>query len=81
MAIASLILGIVSLVIAVFGFFAGPLAIAALVMGITGIVLAGISIKKQKKGTGGLVCSILATVFSFIPAIIWFALLAASVAA
>ncbi len=77
MAVAALILGILSLVISVFGFFAGPLAIVALVMGITGIVLAGISKKKQNKGTGGLVCSILATIFSFIPAIIWVAILVA----
>lgn len=76
MATASLVLGILGLIIGAVGFFAGPLAIAGLVMGITGIVLAAVSKKKGKKATGGLVCSIIGTVFCFIPAIIWIVALA-----
>lgn len=52
-------------------FFFGYLAIPALIMGLVGIVLAGISMSKNHKGTAGLVLSIISTVFSFIPAIIW----------
>lgn len=71
MSVAALVLGIISLVIAVFGFLAGPLSIGALIMGIIGIVLAGVSIERKKKGVAGLVLSIISTVFSLVPAIIW----------
>lgn len=80
MAIAALILGILSLVIGVVGFFAGPASIAGLVMGIVGIVLAAVAKKKGKKATGGLVCSIIGTVFCFIPAILWLLALVAAAA-
>ena len=49
MSVAALVLGIISLVIACFGFLAGPLSIGALIMGIIGIVLASISMKNEKK--------------------------------
>ena len=82
MAFASLILGILSLVIGVIGFFAGPASIAGLVMGIVGIVLAGVTIHQGKNATGGLVCSIIGTIFPCIPALIWLlALLAVGTAA
>lgn len=71
MSVAALVLGIISLVIACFGFFAGPLSIGALIMGIIGIVLASVSMKNENKGTAGLVLSIISTVFSLVPAIIW----------
>lgn len=71
MAVAALVLGIISLVISCFGFLAGPLSIGALIMGIIGIVLASTSMKNEKKGTAGLVLSIISTVFSLVPAIIW----------
>lgn len=71
MSIAALVLGIVSLVMSCFGFLLGPLAIVSLVMGITGIVLAAVAKHKQGKGTAGLVLSILSTVFSFVPGILW----------
>jgi len=73
MAIAALVLGILSLVLSIVSFnvVVGFLSIPALIMGIVGIVLAGVSLKKVHKGTAGLVLSIISTVFSFIPAIIW----------
>lgn len=73
MAIAALVLGILSLVLSVASFwiFIGYLSIPALLLGIVGIILSAISMKKVHKGTGGLVMPILATVFSLIPAIIW----------
>lgn len=76
MAVAALVLGIISLVISCGGFLVGPLAIVALIMGIVGIVLAAVAKKKYQKGTAGLVLSIISTVFSFIPAIFWFVALA-----
>lgn len=70
MAIASLVLGIVSLVFACVSFsvILGWLSIVALVMGIVGIVLAGVAKSKGKSGsaTAGLVLSILSTIFSFL---------------
>ncbi|MCI2110945.1 MAG: hypothetical protein LKK13_01220 [Bacilli bacterium] len=73
MSVAALVLGILSLVLSIVAFdiLLGYLAIPALIMGIVGIVLAAISMSKNHKGTSGLVLSIISTVFSFIPAIIW----------
>ena len=73
MGIASLILGILSVVVGVGGFLLGPLSIVGLAMGIVAIVLSAIAGKRAKSGltTGGLVCGIIGTVFCFIPAIIW----------
>ncbi len=57
MGIASLVLGLVSLVIAVFFSYAGWLAT---VLGIIGIILGAIGSKSEAKlSTGGLVCSII----------------------
>ena len=73
MAIAALVLGIVSLVVSLFSFIIGPLAIGALIMGAIGIVLAVTAMKgeKNKIGVAGLTLSIIATVFSFVLAVIW----------
>ncbi len=69
MAIASLVLGIVSLVFA----FTGPLSIIGAIVGIIGIVLGALSRKKLKKAgqptgmaTGGLVMSIIGTILCLI---------------
>lgn len=82
MATASLVLGIVSLIFCFVSFsvILGWLSIVALVMGIVGIVLAGIAKSKGKGGTAtaGLVLSILSTIFSFIPAILWIILISAA---
>lgn len=50
MAVAALVLGIISLVISCGGFLVGPLAIVALIMGIVGIVLAAVAKKNIRKG-------------------------------
>ncbi len=73
MGIAALVLGIISLILSCVSFsvILGYLSIVAFVLGVTGIVLAGIVIHKGGRATGGLVTSIIGTVFSFIPAIIW----------
>ncbi len=85
MAIASLVLGIVSLVFACVSFsvILGWLSIVALVMGIVGIVLAGVAKSKGKSGsaTGGLVLSILSTIFSFVPGILWIIVIMAAAGA
>lgn len=78
MAIASLVIGIVTLIISLVGFWYGPLSIAGFVLGILGIVLAGVSMAKFKKGTAGLVLNILSTLFSLIPAIMWILLITAA---
>jgi hypothetical protein len=64
MAVAGLILGIISLV---GGWFAGPFPLWLL--GIVGIILSSIARKKQKSGvaTAGLVLSIIGTVLALIP--------------
>ena len=77
MAIAALVLGILSIVIGAWGFLMGPLSIVGFIIGVLGIIFASVSISKGKKATGGLVCSILGTVFCFIPAIVWFLAIAA----
>lgn len=77
MIVASLVFGILSIVIGALGFFAGPLAIVGLVLGILGIVFASILLSKKRKAVGGLVCSIIGTVFCIIPAAIWIMALAA----
>ena len=85
MAIASLVLGIVSLVFACVSFsvILGWLSIVALVMGIVGIVLAGVAKSKGKSGsaTAGLVLSILSTIFSFVPGIFWIIVIMAAAGA
>lgn len=85
MAIASLVLGIISLVFACVSFsvILGWLSIVALVMGIVGIVLAGVAKSKGKSGpaTAGLVLSILSTIFSFIPGILWIIVIMAAAGA
>lgn len=78
MAIASLVIGIVTLIISLVGFWWGPLSIAGFLLGILGIVLAGVSMAKFKKGTAGLVLNILSTLFSLIPAIMWILLIVAA---
>ncbi len=85
MAIASLVLGIVSLVFACVSFsvILGWLSIVALVMGIVGIVLTGVAKSKGKSGsaTAGLVLSILSTIFSFVPGILWIIVIMAAAGA
>ena len=85
MAIASLVLGIVSLVFACVSFsvILGWLSIVALVMGIVGIVLAGVAKSKGKSGsaTAGLALSILSTIFSFVPGILWIIVIMAAAGA
>lgn len=85
MAIASLVLGIVSLVFACVSFsvILGWLSIVVLVMGIVGIVLAGVAKSKGKSGsaTAGLVLSILSTIFSFVPGILWIIVIMAAAGA
>ena len=62
MGVASLVLGIIALVIAVIFPVWGYIAIA---LGVVGIILAAIGKKKGAKcATGGLVCSIIATALS-----------------
>lgn len=85
MAIASLVLGIISLVLACVSFsvILGWLSIFALIMGIVGIVLAGVAKSKGKSGsaTAGLVLSILSTIFSFVPGILWIIVIMAAAGA
>lgn len=85
MAIASLVLGIVSLVFACVSFsvILGWLSIVALIMGIVGIVLAGVAKSKGKSGsaTAGLVLSILSTIFSFVPGTLWIIVIMAAAGA
>lgn len=85
MAIASLVLGIISLVFACVSFsvILGWLSIVALAMGIVGIVLAGVAKSKEKSGpaTAGLVLSILSTIFSFVPGILWIIVIMAAAGA
>ena len=72
MAAASLVLGILSIVLSFF--FNNPigakliLALIPIIMGIAGIILAATAKKKGASGpaTGGLVCAIIGTVFSVI---------------
>jgi hypothetical protein len=77
MGIASLVLGILSIILSCvsFNILVGYLSIVALVFGITGIVLAGVTLSKKLNfhgcGVAGLVLGIISTVFSFIPAILW----------
>jgi len=75
MGIASLILGIVAILLAstsfVFLFFT---SIIAVVIAILGILFGGIAISKgvhKGAGVAGLITSILAFLYSWIPAIIW----------
>lgn len=85
MAIASLVLGIISLIFACVSFsvILGWLSIVALIMGIVGIVLAGMAKSKGKSGsaTAGLVLSILSTIFSFVPGILWIIVIMAAAGA
>ena len=74
MGIASLVLAIIAFLLSTVGFFLGPTAIVALVLSVLGIIFGGIAIaKKVNRGPGiaGLVISILAFLYSWIPAIIW----------
>ncbi len=70
MGAASLVLGIISLVLACFGSFVVP-AWLGVVMSIVGIVLAVMQKKKEPKGiaTAGMVCSIIALCICGITAI------------
>lgn len=76
MFIAALLLGIVSLVVSVIGFFLlWPLMLVSLAMSITGIVLGAIAKQKQCKGMSGLILNIISTTFSCTSLIIMLVLL------
>lgn len=65
MAVASMVLGILALVIAVFG---GTISWLGIVLGIIGVILAAIAKKKTPSGmaTAGLVLSIIALSLAFV---------------
>ena len=73
LSILGLVFGILSFLVGCVGFLAGPLSIVGLVLGIAGIVLSAIGMGKKLKGlaTGGLITSIIGTLFCIIPAIFW----------
>lgn len=63
MGVAALVLGIVAVVLSLFG-----LGIFAVIIGLIGIILGAIACKKEKKGvnTAGLVLSIIGTALSIV---------------
>lgn len=65
MAVASMVLGIVALVIAIFG---GAISWVGIIVGIIGVVLGALAKKKQPSGmaTAGLVMSIIALALAFV---------------
>ena len=72
MGVGSLVFGILSLISGGIGFLIGPLAIIGVFIGILGIIFGAVGKRKHIKcSTGGLVCSILGTIFNFIPATLW----------
>lgn len=80
MAIAALVLGILSLVLSVISFFLlGWLCFIALALGIVAIVFACIVRKKGEKATGGFVCGIIGTCISSIWSIVYIILIALAV--
>lgn len=80
MAIAALVLGILSLVLSVISFFLlGWLCFIALALGIVAIVLACVVRKKGEKATGGLVCGIIGTSISSIWSIVYIILIALAI--
>ena len=80
MAIAALVLGILSLVLSVISFFLlGWLCFIALALGIIAIVFACIVRKKGEKATGGFVCGIIGTSIASIWSIIYIILIALAV--
>jgi hypothetical protein len=87
MGIASLVFGILSVILSCvsFNILVGYLSIVALVFAILGIVFGGIVLGKHLNfhgmGVGGLVLGIIAAVFSIIPAVLWAIALGASAAA
>ena len=80
MAIAALVLGIISLVLSVISFFLlGWLCFIALALGILAIVFACVVRKKGEKATGGLVCGIIGTSISSIWSIVYIILIALAI--
>ena len=67
MALASLILGIVSIICVPLGFLFGWPAIVALAVGVVGIVFGAIKRKKNKFAVAGFICSLVGTGLSLIP--------------
>ena len=80
MAIAALVLGIISIVLSVISFFLlGWLCFIALALGILAIVFACVVRKKGEKATGGLVCGIIGTSISSIWSIVYIILIALAI--
>jgi len=73
-AITAMVLGIISIVFCITGYF-------ALLLGILAIIFASLSLKNEKTGRGmaitGLVTGIIGTIFGLLYAILWTAVAAA----
>ena len=64
MAVASLVLGLGSILFGVLFFITGWAAYIGLALGIIGIVLGAIKLKKSKMAVAGFICSLVGTVFN-----------------
>ena len=71
MALASLVLGICSITLSIWGCLFGATAVFAQIVAINGIVLAAVGLYNHRKAAAGLACSCLGATISLVPAIIY----------